>query len=206
MKTQDSVDSTPTLGDVTDAVRVGVAGHDEGARVRLQDRDAVVADAAEELGRLVERPERPHGPLLAPDDAPEAAPAEHVRPPAPLLLLLALALALALVTGPLAAAAAELVPAPLLLLPAALLHAPGALVPGPVLAPPHAAPGLAVVVPGRRGDGGGAEEGGEEDEEEMSRAGSGGRHWGGRVAVVSPISCRPCASFDACLAMQRRSW
>ena len=122
MKTQDSVDSTPTLGDVTDAVRVGVAGHDEGARVRLQDRDAVVADAAQELGRLVERPERPDGPLLAPDDAPEAAPAEHVRPPAPLLLLLALALALALVTGALATAA-ELVPAPLLLLRTALLHA-----------------------------------------------------------------------------------
>jgi len=122
MKTQDSVDSTPTLGDVADAVRVGVAGHDEGARVRLQDRDAVVADAAQELGRLVERPERPDGPLLAPDDVPEAAPVEHVRPAA-LLLLLALALALALVTGALATAA-ELVPAPLLLLPTALLHAP----------------------------------------------------------------------------------
>ena len=119
MKTQDSVDSTPTLGDVTDAVRVGVAGHDEGAGVRLQDRDAVVADAAQELGRLVERPERPDGPLLAPDDAPEAAPVEHVRPAAILVLL---ALAVALVTGPLATAA-ELVPAPLLLLRTALLHA-----------------------------------------------------------------------------------
>lgn len=34
-----------TLGHVADAVRIVVAGHDEGARVRLQDHDTVVMDA-----------------------------------------------------------------------------------------------------------------------------------------------------------------
>jgi acetoin utilization deacetylase AcuC-like enzyme len=78
-----------TLDDVADGVRVRVCGHDERARVRLQHGHAVVPDAAEELRRrVVERRERADGPVLAPRRAAEAAPVEHVRPPAVLMLLL----------------------------------------------------------------------------------------------------------------------
>lgn len=140
--------SARTLGDVADAVRVRVGRHDEGARVRLEHRDAVVLDAAQEAGRLVERREEPDGALVAADDLPEAAPAEHVRPPpasalAALVLLLRRPLA-----APVAVAAVVVVPAVLsspflllLLLVFALLHAPGPLVRRPVLlAPLQAAP------------------------------------------------------------------
>lgn len=140
-----------TLSNVADAVRVRVAGHDERARVRLQDDDAVVPDAAQELGRLVERAQGLDEPLLAPDDTPEAAPAEHVRPAA-LLLSAVLVPALPLMS--------------LLLLPA-LLQAPGALVGRPVLlAPPHASLQRALaapaLLPGGR-DGRCAEEAGGEE-------------------------------------------